>query len=247
MQGYEPFTYGDRIADIYDHVYGNMRPPDEQIDLLAELAGAGPALELGIGTGRVALPLAARGVEVHGIDASPKMVAKLREKAGGATIPITIGDFASFELGREFSLVFVGFNTFYGLLTQEEQIACFRAVSEHLTTDGVFLIEAFVPDLARFDRNQRTATDEMTTDSLIVESSIHDPTNQRVDSHQVLLTDGEPPRLFPVSLRYAWPSELDLMARLAGLRLRHRWGDWDRRSFDGSSTKHISVWGRGGA
>lgn len=243
VDGYKPATYGELIAEVYDGFY-HAAPLSTQVDLLAELAGDGPVLELGIGTGRLALPLVERGIPVHGIDASEAMVAKLHAKSGGSDIPVSIDNFESFELDHRFSLVFVGFNTFFALLTQEAQIACFRAVAAHLGPTGLFLIEAFVPDLARFDRGQRTSATDMQVGSLILESSLHDASAQRVDSQHLVVRDGEPPRLFPVSLRYAWPAELDLMARLAGLELRDRWGDWDRGPFGSNASMHVSVWGR---
>ena len=153
MEGYDAATYGQRIADVYDERTNAARPG--QVELLHELAGEGPVLELGIGTGRLALPLAARGVEVHGIDSSDAMVAKLREKPGGDRIPVTMGDFCDFDLAKRFSLVFVAFNTLFALPDQEAQLNCFAAVSRHLLPAGRFLVEAFVPDLGRFDRGQR--------------------------------------------------------------------------------------------
>ena len=158
MKEYDAWTYGDRVADVYDELYAALDPSDA-VEALARLAGSGPALELAIGTGRIALPLAARGVEVHGIDASEAMVAKLRDKPGGAAIPITMGDFADVAVDGRYSLVYVVFNTFFGLLTQEDQVRCFRNVATRLADDGVFVIEAFVPDVTRFDRAQRVSVD----------------------------------------------------------------------------------------
>src|ERR671924_1272067 len=155
MEEYLASTYGDRIADHYDALHPEADPA--AIDLLAELAGSGPVLELGIGTGRLALPLVARGFSVHGVDASRAMVAKLREKQGGRDIPVSIGDFRHFELPQRFQLIFVAFNTFFALQSQEEQVECFRAAANHLNPDGCFLIEAFVPDVTRFDRDQRVS------------------------------------------------------------------------------------------
>src|SRR5213593_2474210 len=156
MPGYGPETYGDRWAEIYDEFVAGVKPDtDQTVAVLAELAGSGPALELAIGTGRIALPLAARGIEVRGIDASPAMLAKLREKPGGTDIHVTMGDFADVPVEGRFRLVFVVFNTLFALLTQDDQGRCLRNVAEHLTDDGVFVVEAFVPDIARFDRGQR--------------------------------------------------------------------------------------------
>jgi SAM-dependent methyltransferase len=213
------------------------------IDLLASLAGAGPALELGIGTGRIALPLAQTGVEVDGIDASDAMVQRMRAKPGGESIPVTVGDFRDFSLDARFTLVYVPFNTFFALLTQDDQVACFRAVAQHLAPDGVFVIEAFVFDAGRYDRGQRVSAIKVEADRVSVEVTTNDPIAQRSDSqHVVISEDGI--QLFPVKIRYAHVPELDLMARLAGLRLRKRWADWDRTLFSPASGKHISVWER---
>ena len=241
---YTSSTYGDRIADIYDQWSGVPRDTPQTVELLAGLAGEGPVLELGIGTGRIALPLLERGVEVHGIDSSEAMVAKLREKPGGARIPVTIGDFARFDLDSSYSLVFVVFNTLFGLLTQEDQVSCFAAVARHLKDDSCFVVEAFVPDPCRFDRGQRTQTMSAGTDLVRIEASRHDPVAQRVMSQHIYLRE-EGIRFYPVQIRYAWPSELDLMARLAGLRPRERWSDWERARFDAGSGRHVSVYEKG--
>jgi SAM-dependent methyltransferase len=242
MEGYGPETYGDRIADVYDGLYSGL-DTDGAVETLAALAGAGPVLELAIGTGRIALPLADRGLEVHGIDASEAMVAKLREKPDGAAIPVTMGDFADVAVEGRFSLVFVAFNTLFALLTQEDQLRCFENAAARLTGDGVFVIEVFVPDLARFDRGQRTQTNFVETDRVMLDASRHDPVAQRVDSTHVVITEGST-KLYPVNVRYAFPPELDLMARLAGLHLRERWGDWRRGPFTARSDRHVSVYGR---
>jgi SAM-dependent methyltransferase len=241
MTEYLPSTYGDRIADQYDA----MHRPIEQaaIDLLAALASGGPVLELGIGTGRIALPLASRGLRVQGVDASEAMVARLRAKPGGKDIPVTIADFREFELGEKFALVFVAFNTFFTLQSQEEQLECFRTVTRHLEPDGCFLIEAFVPDLARFDRDQRASVRSIDPDSAMLELSRHDRVRQLVDSQLVRLSS-EGVQLYPVRLRYAWPSELDLMARLAGFTLENRWANWQREVFGPASDFHVSVYRR---
>jgi SAM-dependent methyltransferase len=240
---YDASTYGERIADVYDQWHRVPKNADAVVAFLGGLAGRGPVLELGIGTGRIALPLAQRGLEVHGIDASPSMVAKLRAKPGGERIPVAIGDFASIPGEGRFSLVFVVFNTFFGLLTQEAQVGCFEAVARHLTDEGLFVIEAFVPDLSRFDRGQRVEALSVDPDVVILETSVHDRVAQRVVSQQVLLSN-RGAQLYPVELRYAWPSELDLMARLAGLRLRTRWGGWSGEPFSAASASHVSVYER---
>jgi SAM-dependent methyltransferase len=234
-------TYGEHLADVYDQWFGSYE--ESAIALLAQLAQGGPALELGIGTGRIALPLAARGIEVHGIDAAPAMVAKLRARPGGDSIPVTMGNFDDVSVEGEFSLVFIVFNTFFALLTQEEQIRCFRNVAEHLREGGAFLIEAFVPDVARFSRGQNARAYTVTDDRVSLQVAQHDPVRQRMMTQNIVFTE-KGTGLYPVEIRYAWPSELDLMARLAGLMLRHRWGDWERGEFSGNSEKHISVYER---
>jgi SAM-dependent methyltransferase len=246
MDEYGPSTYGDRIAELYDTMYGEVPfsgDASRTAAFLHDLAGSGPALELGIGTGRVALPLAATGTEVHGIDASEGMVTRLREKPGGPDILVTIGDFADFSLETRFSVVYVVFNTFFGLLTQEAQVACFRVIARHLSPEGAFVMEAFVPDLARFDRGQRVSAISVQPDEVFLETTKNDPVAQSSQSqHIVIREDGI--RLFPVRIRFAYVAELDLMAQLAGMRLRERWADWDRSPFSSDSPKHISVWER---
>jgi SAM-dependent methyltransferase len=241
MNGYDAAVYGERFAGVYD----NWHPGYDEaaIAALAELAGGGRALELGIGTGRIALPLAARGVEVHGIDVSPSMVGKLRAKPGGEAIPVMIGDMADISVHGAFSLIYVAFNTFFGLITQEAQVRCFRSVAEHLAEGGVFLIEAFVPDPARFVRGQNTETLRVGLDEVVLTATRHDPAQQRVMSQHVVITESGT-RLYPVEIRYAWPAELDLMAQLAGLRLRERWGGWRREPFTGASRQHVSLYER---
>jgi SAM-dependent methyltransferase len=242
MDDYGPSTYGDHIADVYDAWFHPPSDPGAAVDFLAELAGSGPALELAIGTGRIALPLATRGVEIRGIDASTAMVDKLREKPGGTDIPVTMGDYTDVAVEGRFQLVFVVFNTLFALLTQDDQRRCVRNVADHLTDDGVFVVEAFVPDLARFDRGQRVQTHRLDTGRVFLDVSMHDPEHQRV-SVQLVVLEESGFRMFPVELRYVWPSELDLMAALAGLRLRERWGGWNREPFTGEG-KHVSVYER---
>lgn len=239
MKDYQDSTYGDRIGEIYDEEYGEYDPA--MIDLLHELAGSGPALELGIGTGRVALPLMERGVPVQGIDASEMMVAKMREKPGGKEIEVYIGSFAQFKFEKRFSLVYVVVNTLFALLTQEEQVECFQSVRRHLSPGGVFVLETFVPDVARFVDGQTTRAVELEGEVVKLDISRHDPVSQQVTSQHVFLSEAGS-RLYPVKLRYAWPSEMDLMARLAGLKLKHRWSSWTKDAFTKESGKHISVY-----
>jgi SAM-dependent methyltransferase len=243
MQAYDITTYGERMAEVYDQWPGVPQNTEAVVACLTRLAGPGPILELGIGTGRIALPLAQRGLSVHGIDASPAMVAQLRAKPSREHIPVTIGNFADMAVEGRFTLIFVIFNTFFGLLSQDDQVRCFLGVAQHLTDDGVFVLEAFVPDVTRFDRGQRVETRQVTTACIHLETSVHDPVQQRVMSQQVVLTD-QGIRLYPVQVRYTWPSELDLMARLAGLQLRHRWAGWAQEPFTATSGNHVSVYAR---
>jgi len=236
---YNEATFGDRISQIYDGWH--PRAPSEVIDTLREISGAGPVLELGIGTGRVALPLAAQGLEVHGIDASEAMVAKLRAKPGGDCLPVTVGNFANVDVAHKYSLVFVVFNTFFALSSQEEQVRCFANVASRLEAGGRFLIEAFVPDLSRFTGGQLVQATRVDAGEVRLEASRHDRAAQRVSSQYVLI-DEAGIRLYPVQVRYCWPSELDLMARLAGMRLAERWSNWRREPFTAESGNHISIY-----
>jgi SAM-dependent methyltransferase len=246
MEGYGPSTYGDRIAEVYDEWYGPSKDPADAVDFLTSLAHGGRALELGIGTGRIALPLAAHGVEVHGIDASRRMVDKLRAKPGGERIPVTIGDFADVGVDGPFSLVYVAFTTFFALSSQEDQVRCMRRVAAVLGSDGRFVLEAFVPDLSRYTHGQSTTTIETGLDSVLLDAVRHDPVAQTVAGHHVMLTHGAT-ALYPVRLRYCWPAELDLMAQLAGLSLESRFAWYDRSPFDARATRHVSVYARPGA
>lgn len=241
MAPHDASTYGEHIAEVYDHWPGVPANAAAAVEFLAPLAKSRRALELGIGTGRVALPLAARGVKVHGIDASPAMVAELRRKSGGDAIPVEIGNFADVRIGGRFALVYVVFNTFFALLTQNEQVQCFARVAKRLTPGGAFVIEAFIPDLSRFDRGQRTSTLLLDDDRAIIDAATIDYASQVVRSQHILVSDAGV-RRYPVVLRFAYPSELDLMARLAGMRLRERLGGWDRSPFTSSSAAHVSVY-----
>ena len=244
MSGYSAATYGDRIAEMYDQWYSSL-DAEGAVQLLAELAGPGPVLELGIGTGRVALPLVRRGIEVHGIEASEAMVAKLRAKPDGSGIAVTIGDFADVDVEGEFSMVYVPFNTIFCLLTQDDQLRCFQNVARKLSRGGVFVVEAFVPDLSRFERDQRVGLEDFAPDGIRIEASKHDRLGQRVESRHVVISQ-RGVEFYPLRIRYAYPSELDLMARLAGLELRERWGGWRRESFTAASVSHVSVYVRSG-
>jgi SAM-dependent methyltransferase len=196
-------------------------------------------LELGVGTGRVAVPLTERGLEVVGLDPSQRMLARLREKSD--RVEIVEGVMSDFDLGREFRLVYVVFSTIFAPLTQEDQVATFRCVARHLQPDGVFVVQAFVPDLTRFDRGQRVAANHVALDRLTLEATKVDRAQQLLTGqHVVLSTEGT--RFYPVTIRFAHPSELDLMAQLAGLRLRDRFADYERTPYDASSQNHVSVY-----
>ena len=236
---YSESTYGDRSAPIYDQWHPDA--PAEMIVALMDLAGAGPVLELGIGTGRIALKLAEQGLDVHGIDSSEPMIAKLRAKADAYRIPVTLGNFAEVGVDGEYTLIFVVFNTFFCLASQEEQVHCFANVAKRLRRGGLFLIEAFVPDLSRFTRGQNTSSTKVEADEVRLEFSRHDPLTQRTFSQQVVINEAGP-RLYPIQVRYAWPSELDLMARLAGMQLRERWSNWRREPLTTESTHHVSIY-----
>lgn len=239
MNFYSDETYGEHVAGVYDEWYADY--DNHAIDTLADLARGGRALELGIGTGRFALPLTAKNVEVHGIDAAPSMISRLRAKPGAERITITQGSFADVNVDGEFALVYIVFNTFFALTTQDEQVRCFRNVAAHLAPGGCFAMEAFVPDLARFTGDQVNWATKVTTAEVQLDVGQHDAAAQRVMSQKVVITEGNV-RLYPVQIRYAWPSELDLMAQLAGLQLRERWSNWKREPFTSESKHHISVY-----
>jgi SAM-dependent methyltransferase len=239
MEQYGIDTYGESVADVYDEWYATYE--EHMIDVLSQLTGGGRALELGIGTGRIALPLQERGVEVHGIDASKSMLAKLKAKPGGAEIPISFGDFSKVEAEGQFDLIYIVFNTFFALLTQEDQILCFQNAAMHLKPDGVFLLTVFVPDLKRLQVGQELRVTSLERDQTHLDVSQFDVASQQIIANHIVLTE-KGTHFYPVRLRYAWPSELDLMARLAGLILKERWSDWDRSAFNSESTRHISLY-----
>jgi SAM-dependent methyltransferase len=234
--------FGERVAATYDESSADMFEPaavEPVVDFLADLAGDGAALELGIGTGRIALPLAQRGVRVHGIDLSEAMVARLRAKPGAEQIGVTVGDFATARVEGSFSVAYLVFNTIMNLTTQDEQVACFENVAAHLGPGGCFVIEVMVPELQRLPPGETFVPFTVTQTRLGIDE--YDVGAQGLISHHYSVEDGE---LDVVSMpfRYVWPAELDLMARLAGLKLRERWSDWNRAPFTSESKKHVSVW-----
>jgi SAM-dependent methyltransferase len=239
MDSYQDDSYGERIAGIYDEWYAQYDA--STIETLKELARGGLVLELGIGTGRIALPLQQTGITVHGIDASPAMIDRLRSKVNGDNIPVTLGDFADVGVEGQYALIYVLFNTFFALLTQEEQVRCMRNVAQHLGPTGHFVVEAFVPDLTRFSGQQAFRVISVGEHGIRLDASRIEPVTQQITSQHIVLTE-QGVRLYPVKLRYVWPAELDLIACLAGLRLAHRWGDWQKAPFSAESSKHVSVY-----
>jgi SAM-dependent methyltransferase len=237
--------FGEDVAAQYDDpsdrmfARGTIEPV---VDFLTGLAGSGSALELGIGTGRIALPLAARGVPVHGIDLSEAMVSRLRAKPGSERVGVTIGDFATTHVEGPFSLAYLVFNTINNLTTQDEQVACFENVARHLERGGFFVIKVGVPRLQWLPPGQRFRPFTVSDTRLGFDE--YDIATQGLISHHFRLVDGAfLPRSIP--FRYVWPAELDLMARIAGMRLRERWSTWTREPFTSESTSHVSVWERG--
>ncbi|MEM9937316.1 MAG: class I SAM-dependent methyltransferase [Pseudomonadota bacterium] len=237
---FKPETFGELYADEYDALH-NPGTTAESVALIAELAGTGRLLELAIGTGRMALPLAERGFSVEGVEGSPDMVAKLREKPGGADIPVLTGDMSDFQLDRSFDFAFLVFNTIFNLTSQAAQVQCFRTVAEHLNPGGAFLVETFVPDLTRFDDHQTVRTRNLGFKTVWLEAIEHDPVAQ-VFSFQRIRISAEGTHLAPLIMRYAWPQEIDLMAQLAGLHLEARWGGWERQPFTADSKMHVSLY-----
>jgi SAM-dependent methyltransferase len=234
--------FGERVAQRYDESSADMFQSavvDPVVDLLADLAGHGAALELGIGTGRIALPLARRGIRVHGIDLSEAMVARLRAKPGAQQIDVTIGDFATTTVEGRFTVAYLVFNTIMNLTTQDGQVACFQNVAAHLEPGGCFVIEVMVPALQRLPPGETVRAFNLSATRLGFDE--YDVASQRLISHHYWVADGQLETLSP-PFRYVWPSELDLMARLAGMTLRERWSDWNRAPFTNDSTMHVSVW-----
>jgi SAM-dependent methyltransferase len=234
--------FGERVAASYDESAAEMFDPgvvDPVVDFLVELAGSGRALELGIGTGRIALPLALRGVPVHGIELSQAMVAALRTKPGGEEIGVTIGDFATSTVDAKFSVAYLVFNTIMNLTTQAEQVACFRNVAAHLEPGGCFVIEVGVPELQRLPPGETVRAFHVSETSWGLDE--YDVAIQGLTSHHFELVEGRA-ELHSIPFRYAWPAELDLMAQLAGMTLRERWSGWEREPFTSDSRRHVSVW-----
>jgi SAM-dependent methyltransferase len=238
--------YDERRAEAYDrHHAARFAEADATAAFLAGLVGeGGRVLELGIGTGRLALPLAGRGLRVSGVDASPAMVERLRAKPGGAELPVVVADFADVGsvVDGEFDLVLVAFNSLFELLDQDAQCRCVAGAARLLTPGGAFVVEALAPELTRLE--QSLSVTSLGADEVVLQATRHDPLTQVVSGHDVVLSEGGGVRLLPWSIRYASVPEIDLMARLAGLELRERWGGWEREPFTATSARHVSVYGR---
>ncbi len=238
--------FGEQVAARYDELSDEMFAPsvvDPAVDFLAGLAGEGEALEFGIGTGRIALPLAQRGVRVKGIDLSEAMVERLRAKPGGAEIQVEIGDFATTTIAGSFTLAYLVFNTINNLTTQDAQVACFENAAAHLEPGGCFVIEVGVPNLQRLPPGETVRPFRVTPTRLGFDE--YDIAAQGLISHHFRVV-GERLEARSIPFRYVWPAELDLMARIAGMTLRERWSGWKREPFTSESTKHISVWEKSG-
>jgi SAM-dependent methyltransferase len=234
--------FGERVADRFDKRYAHLAEPavvDPIVDFLVERAGGGAALELGIGTGRIAIPLARRGLRVHGIELSEAMVARLRAKPGAELVGVTIGDFATTTVEGTFSVAYLVANTIMNLTTQDEQVACFRNVAAHLEPGGYFVIEVLVPGLRRLPPGEIFQPFDVSPSHLGFDE--YDVAQQGLISHHYWIEDGRV-EVFSPPFRYVWPSELDLMAQLAGMELRERWGGWERKPFTSESDMHVSVW-----
>ncbi len=245
MARFDPSAYGRHIADVYDETVDHL-PTGEAVETLADLAGKGPVLEFGIGTGRLALPLVERGFIVAGIEASRPMYELLRAKPGGREIDVAIGDFTETRVEGEFSLVVLAFNTVFAVPDQQAQVRCFRNAAAHLAADGRFVVEAWVPDPGAFRHGRSVRALSVAEDEVILEAAELYPAEQRMTTTKLRFTsDGV--RLLPANHRYAWPAELDLMAELAGMRRECRWRDWSRVPFTDESTGHVTVYRRVGA
>ena len=239
---YDPAEYGDLWATTYDQMH-DWKEPGASVEFLSRLARGTQVLELGIGTGRIAIPLAERGIDIVGLDASRVMVDKMREKPGGAGIEVLLGDMATTDLRGPYGLVFVVFNTIFSLGDQRRQVQCFRNVRNAMGEGGRFVLECFVPDLLRFGDGNQTVRVLPTSrpGQLRLNASLHFPDEQRIDTHVVVIKEGGADVL-PVSLRYIWPSELDLMAQLTGFELEARYGGWSEEPFTSQSTLNVSVY-----
>jgi SAM-dependent methyltransferase len=240
---FDPTLYGASIADEYDELYSDSLDTEAAVERLVELATGGPVLEFGIGTGRLALALVGRGLDVHGVDASSEMVAKLHRKPGGDRIPVVMGDFSEADAGSGFTLVVLAFNTIFALPDQQAQVRCFANAARHLRPGGRFVIEAWVPDVGAFHHNRAVRPRIIASEQVSIEVAELDPVHQIMRTTQTVMRNGSM-RLHPANHRYAWPAELDLMAQLATLRRVARWENWSGDPFTAESRHHVSVYER---
>jgi SAM-dependent methyltransferase len=247
MDGYGPTSYGDGFADVYDEWYTGLDEAGVAADVVGDLArrsaggGRPRVLELGVGTGRLAIPMLDRGLDVHGVDASSAMLERLRARDPDGRVTVTTGDMVDDQPEGPFDVVVVVYNTLFNLDSAERQAACFAAVGRRLRAGGAFVIEAFVPEDPPRD-GAEVDVRSMTASEVVLSVSTHDPSRQRAEGHFVHLADGAPVRLRPWSIRYAPPAELDAMAAAAGLILDARWGNFHRRPFTEESERHVSVY-----
>ncbi len=242
MKDFDPASFGRFFAETYDD--GAPDDTEATIAVLAGLAGDGPVLELAIGTGRIGLPLAERGLRVDGVELAPEMAAKLREKPGGDQLNVVVGNMADVPVEGHYRLIYVVYNSFTNLSEQEDQIRTVANAAAHLTDDGLFVVDGFLPrNLTRWPERQRVAVEVIEPEYVQFEVEMHDPSRQRVEkTHLAVTPDG--PRFYPTVHRYVWPSELDLMARLAALELRDRWASWYREPFNAESDTYVCVYGK---
>lgn len=239
--GYDPAAYGEAHAEVYDEIYRDAFPTEDAVRLLGRLAAGGGLLELGVGTGRLARPLAAAGVAVHGLDSSPAMLAALRAREGGPAVTTTLGDLTGFDLGAQFAVVVCAASTLFLLPTPQAQIAALACAARHLAAGGALVVETFVPQPDRFTDGRRTELRRLDEDQAHLVLSSHDPLRQQVEVEHVL-AGRRGVRRYPVRLRYAWPAELDLMAQLAGLRLDRRWGGWRGEPLTAATGDQVSIY-----
>lgn len=244
MRNFDPMSsFGPEEADRYDD-YPLRGDEQETVDCLERLACGGRVLELAIGTGRIAVPLTERGVVVDGIEQSEAMVARLRQKPAGAGLDVTIGDMSTATTGRTYPLVYLVFNTIHNLLTQQDQVRCFENVARHLEPGGAFLVEAqLASEVDDLPHHQYVRAESLEKDQVTLDVARYDPVSQLLEECHLTMGAGGI-RVDPILTRYIWPSEMDLMARIAGLRLRSRWGGWNGEPFSARSTRHISVYER---
>lgn len=235
-----PGAYDEALAAVYDADF--VRDDlDATVDALVELAGDRPVLELAVGTGRIALPLRARGVDITGMDASPAMVARLRAKPRGTDVPVVLGDMADISIEGEFGVIFVAWNSLFCLPDQASQVRCFASAAAHLASGGVFVVESFVADFSAYVGGQRVTTTRVEGGIVRLGASVHFPADQVIETAHITLSNAGA-QVHPMTIRYAQPAELDLMAQVAGLELVDRWGSWAKAPFTNASRSAVSIW-----